>query len=99
MWNDVSNGVKKTQYGHPTGCFYSSYGELDAFEALFLIRFEKKTVGTFLGIACNCYDLLYLHRHYRIESRFLRYGQETSSDLSSLKQPRKLEVQDLYGKK
>ena len=45
MWNDVSHRVKKTQYGHPTGCFYSSYGELDAFEALFLIRFGKKSVG------------------------------------------------------
>ena len=39
-----------------------------------------------------------MHRHYRME-RFLKYGQETSSSLSSLKQPRKLEVQDLYGKK
>ena len=66
---------------------------------LILIRFRKKTVGTFLGIACYCCDLLYLHRHYRIESRFLKYGQETSNGLSSLKQPRKLEVQDLYGKK
>ena len=28
--------------------------------------------------------------------RFLPYGQETSSGLSSLNQPRKLEVQDLY---
>ena len=31
--------------------------------------------------------------------KILKYGQETSSGLSSLKQPRKLEVQDLYGKK
>ena len=46
----------------------------------------------------NCYDLSYLHRHHHIESRFLKYGQEASSCLSSLKQPRKLKVQDLYGK-
>ena len=30
-------------------------------------------------------------------SAAVKYGQETSSGLSSLKQPRKLEVQDLYG--
>ena len=98
IWNDVSHRVKKTKCSHPTSWFYSSCCELDAFETLFSIQFGKKTVGSCWGIACNCYDLLYLHRHYHIESRFLKYGQETSSYLSSLKQPRKLEVQDLYGK-
>ena len=48
IWNDVSHRVKKTKCSHPTSCFYSSCGELDAFETLFLIRFGKKTVGTLL---------------------------------------------------
>ena len=43
-----SHRVKKTKCSHPTSCFYSSCGELDAFETLFLIRFGKKTVGTLL---------------------------------------------------
>ena len=55
------------------------------------------------GIACNCFDLLYLHRHYRIENRFLKYGQEKTNGLSKFettkKQPRKVKVQDLHGKK
>ena len=85
--NDVSHRVKKIQYGHPTGCFYTNCGELDTFETLFQIRFGKTTVM-----------ISYLHRHHGIE-RFLKYDQETSSGLLTLKQPRKLEVQDLYRKK
>ena len=74
--------------------FYSSCGELDKFETLFLFRLEK-TVGTVAGQPANGRRLpeiviiSYVHRRCRIE-RILKYGQETEQLIFKFETARKV---------
>ena len=57
--------------------FYSSCGELDIFEALFLIRFGRKTVCSVAGHRLKLLQSLICTAQTLSYERFLKYGQET----------------------
>ena len=65
---------------------YSSFGELDIFETLFVIFFAKRTVGT---VPRHRLNQCYMHRPYRIE-RLLKYGQETEQLIFKFETARKV---------